>query len=75
MRYTPEQREYMQRVARAFLFALKQHGDRGIPANHLYATVIERLSQHDFQQLMDGMLEIDLVRRNGNTYYFMRDLE
>jgi hypothetical protein len=72
---TPQQKATLLRLAlQAILDAVKEGGDRGAPGGVLYAALIGRISLHQFEQLMEVLVKLGKLRKQGDVYYWLADL-
>jgi hypothetical protein len=71
---TPSQAAALRAVARMFLDAVKEGGKVGAPGGVMYAAVMDKLSLSQFQQIMDGLVAKGCLRRDGELYFYVKDL-
>lgn len=71
---TPQQIAALRAIAAMFIDAVKEGGDLGAPAGVLYSAVLDKLTLHQFEQIMAGLVRANKLRRSGDLYYWVADL-
>ncbi len=71
---TPQQAAALRQLASMFIEAVKTAGTTGAPAGVMYAAVVDKLSLHQFEQIMSGLVRAGYVRKSGDLYFHLRDL-
>jgi hypothetical protein len=59
----------LRAVADAFLEAVAIAGEDGAPGGVLYAAAMGRLTQHQFEQIMAGLVRAGKLRKEGHVYF------
>ena len=66
---TQTQIEALRAVASMFIDAVKEAGDMGAPGGVMYAAVMGKLSLHQFEQIMGGLVRAGKLRKKGELYF------
>ena len=56
-------------MAAALLDTIRETGDLGAPAGHLYAAVMGRISIDQFEGIMATLTGLGKIRKSNHTYY------
>lgn len=59
----------------AIVSAVKEAGPAGVPAGTVYAFLMSRISLAQFEGLMAAIVAQGYLRKSGQLYIFVRDVE
>lgn len=66
---TEQQIKALRAVAAILVDAVREAGPTGAPAGLMYAACLGKLSLHQFQQIMAGLVQAGKLRRDGHLYF------
>jgi len=52
--------------------AIKDGGLMGVPAGHMYAMLMSKLSLEQFEKLMELTIATGMVRHSNHCYYYVK---
>ncbi len=58
-------------VIATLIEAVKAGGSRGVPAGHMYAMLMSKVTLEQFQKLMDMTVRTGMVRHANHCYYYV----
>ncbi len=64
-----DQRKALVELAAAIVDVVHDAGSTGVPAGHMYATVMGSMSLASFERLMSVVVASGKVRKSGHCYY------
>ena len=66
---TLEQIQALRAIASMFIGAVKAAGPMGAPSGPMYAAVMDKMSLHQYQQIMSGLCRAGKLRAEGDLYF------
>ncbi len=63
--------EKIAEVIATLIEAVKVAGSMGVPAGHMYAMLMSKLTLAQFQKLMDLTVRTGMVRHVNHCYYYV----
>ena len=71
---TQQKAAALRLALQAILDAVKEAGSTGAPGGVLYAALLDRMSLHQFEQIMSALVKAGKLRREGDLYFWVADL-
>lgn len=68
------QTQLLRQLCQMFIDSVKAGGSMGAPAGVMYAAVLDKMSLHQFEQMMSALVAMGKVRKCGDLYHFVADL-
>jgi hypothetical protein len=62
---SPQQRKATIELIEAIVDVIKFGGEMGIPSGHIYAMMCDKVPLDAYNAIIDGLIQIGVVRRNG----------
>jgi hypothetical protein len=66
---TASQINTLKAICDAIVEAVGTSGELGVPGGHLYAGLIGVLNLHQFEGIMEALVSIGKVRKQGQLYF------
>lgn len=66
--------ELMLKALQALVDAVKEGGDFGAPGGVMYAALMGSLTLQQFETMMRVLVSQGFLRKQGDLYYFVRDV-
>lgn len=62
----------LAKIATAIVEGVKEAGNQGAPAGHLYAALmLTGMTLEQFEQIMAGLVACKMLRKSGQLYYYV----
>ena len=69
-----EQARLLHLALQGILDAVKEGGDHGAPGGVLYSALMGKISLAQFEQIMNVLVRMKKVRKQGQLYFWLADL-